>query len=139
MLRVRARVGVSQIHGLGLFAMEPIRKGQTVWEMRQGFDLCFSLNDLATLSDAAREQVLHYCDGDVDPLTGQLVMSGDDARFTNHSEDPNTVSAEGGRITVAARDILPAEEITWQYYSDASRMQLESLSAVVDSARYEQR
>jgi len=47
----------------------------------------------------------------------------DDARFTNHSADPNTVMADGGRITVARVDIHPGDEITWDYRSWHSETQ----------------
>ncbi len=120
MLLVRARVGVSRIHGFGLIAAEHIRKDQIVWEMREGFDLCFSAEDLTALSEAAREQVVHYCDGDIDPENSLHILSADDARFTNHSDSPNTASADGGRVTVALCDIHPGEEITWRYHSDSS-------------------
>jgi len=39
MLVVRAKVGPSRIHGLGLIAQEFIPVGTTVWELRVGFDL----------------------------------------------------------------------------------------------------
>lgn len=117
MLLVRARVGPSRIHGLGLIAAEFIPAGTVVWELRPGFDLEFTREEIGRLSAAACEQVLFYCDGDYDPERKVFTLSGDDARFTNHSDAPNTVSAAGGRITVATRDILPGDEITWDYRS----------------------
>lgn len=117
MLHVHARVGQSQIHGLGLIAQQHIPAGSVVWEFRPGFDLEFSDNDLQQLSEAARQQVLHYCTGDFCPERHVWTLSGDDARFTNHADDPNTINAEDGRITVAIRDIHPGDEITWNYHS----------------------
>ena len=42
-----------------------------------------------------------------------FVMSSDDDRFTNHSDNPNTRVV--GDCTVAVRDIQPGEEITNDY------------------------
>jgi hypothetical protein len=54
---------------------------------------------------------------DYDPATGTHTLSFDDARFTNHSDDPNTANAADGVSTVAVRDIEAGEEITWDYRS----------------------
>lgn len=39
MLLVRVRVDRSPIHGLGVFAAEPIARGTDVWRFTPGFDL----------------------------------------------------------------------------------------------------
>jgi len=117
LLLVNARVGPSQVHGLGLIAMEFIPSGTIVWKHCPRFDLALTSEDLQALSPAARQQILHYCDGDLDSETGTYTLSIDDARFTNHSDHPNTVSADEGRITIAVRDIAVGEEITWKYHS----------------------
>lgn len=117
MLKVDARVGVSRIHGLGLIAHQRIPVGTVVWEFQPGFDLEFTEDDLNQLSEAARRQVLHYCTGDFCPTRRVWTLSGDDARFTNHSDDPNTQNSDGGQCTVAVREIRVGEEITWNYNS----------------------
>jgi SET domain-containing protein len=60
---------------------------------------------------AAREQVLYYAYFDVPTKT--FVLSGDDDRFTNHSDNPNTKCQ--GDCTFAVRDIQEGEEITNDY------------------------
>ena len=47
-------------------------------------------------------------------ITLLRVLSSDDDRFTNHSNDPNTLE-EGGYESYAIRDIQAGEEITWNY------------------------
>jgi hypothetical protein len=120
MLLINAKVGLSQIHGLGLIAQQRILAGTVVWEYRPGFDLEFSDEDLNQLSAASRSQVLHYCDGDFCPERKVWTLSGDDARFTNHADDANTINSDDGQQTVAVRDIDPGEEITWDYRSFCS-------------------
>jgi hypothetical protein len=50
--------------------------------------------------------------------SGLYVLCGDDARFLNHSENPNCFdfySGEEQDITVAERDIYLGEELTCNY------------------------
>jgi SET domain-containing protein len=117
MLMVRARVAPSDLHGLGLFAAEFIPRGTIVWTFVAGFDHTFTQSQLLALPLHVRERVLFYCDGDFDPATGVHTLSGDDARFTNHSNQPNTANAPDGISTLAIRDIQSGEEITWDYRS----------------------
>lgn len=117
MLLVNACASISKIHGIGLIAQEFIPKGTRIWEFREGIDLQFTSEQLNQLSPVSKQQVLQYCDGDYDPELGIYTLSVDDARFTNHADQPNTVMSEEGRITVATKDIQPGEEITWNYQS----------------------
>lgn len=114
MLLVKTKVGSSNIHGLGLFADEFIPEGTKIWEFTAGFDLKVSEEDLKILSEPAREQFLNYCYYSV--VDGKYVLCFDDARFFNHSDNPNTTSADSPSheegMDVAARDIQPGEEIT---------------------------
>lgn len=116
MLMVRARKGPSAIHGVGLIAAEFIAAGTTVWSFRPGFDSAFPEGVLATLSEEARRQVLHYAFYDVPAR--RWVLSADDDRFTNHSDDANTAEVGGGYDSVATRDVCPGEELTWNYGKD---------------------
>lgn len=115
MLLVNARMGPSRIHGMGLIAKQFIPAGTRVWELRPGFDVILTEEQLAELSPAAQEQVRYYCYGNYDPAQKVYILSSDDDRFTNHSDNPNTAMQESGRVTVAVRDIQPGEEITWDY------------------------
>lgn len=111
MLLVRATAGVSAIHGIGLIAREFIPRGTRVWEFRSGFDVVLTAAEVEALSAVARDQVLWYAF--YDRTREAYVLSGDDDRFTNHSDAPNT--ADDGAFTVASRDILPGDEITADY------------------------
>lgn len=114
MLLVHARKGPSKIHGLGLIARELIPKGTRIWAYRSGFDLTFTPDQLLALPPPAREQVLYY--SYFDPRTQLYVMSSDDDRFINDSNDnPNVELDDDGDSVRAARDILPGEELTWNY------------------------
>lgn len=116
MLRVHARVGVSTIHGLGLFAKEFIPSGTIIWEFGPGFDLEIPDSAVELLSPPAQQQLRHYAEYFAEQRL--FVLSGDDDRFTNHSDTPNTRQENTGTtypIVFAARDISAGEEITCDY------------------------
>jgi uncharacterized protein len=50
-------------------------------------------------------------------VSGCYILCTDDARFINHSSQPNTIDTQEGEegLTIAARDIQPGEEITSNY------------------------
>lgn len=112
MLRVRTRIGRSAIHGLGLFAAERIAAGTLIWAYDPEFDVAFTAESLASLSEPARQQVEKYAY--FERQLGAYVLCGDDARFMNHSTTPNTLEDLAMR-TVAARPIAIGEEITCDY------------------------
>lgn len=111
MLLVNAKAGPSSIHRIGLIAQEFIPMGTRIWEFVPGFDVLIPEADLEHLSPASREQALYW--SYFHPATRTFVMSSDDDRFTNHSDDPNT--RVSGDCTVGVRDIQPGEEITNDY------------------------
>ncbi len=93
--------------GVGLFAMRPIRAGEFVVEYtgrhvtneeadRLKTRYLFELNEQWTVDGSARSNV---------------------ARYINHSCDPNCeAEVVDGRIHItAARDIMPGEELTYDY------------------------
>jgi SET domain-containing protein len=111
MLLVNARAGQSKIHGIGLIAQEFIPKGTKIWTFCDKFDLVISEDDMAKLSGPARDQVIWYAY--YDPELRVYVLSSDDDRFTNHSDEPNTENI--GEDTFASVDIPAGTEITWDY------------------------
>jgi uncharacterized protein len=122
MLLVKTKVGPSKVHGLGLFADQFIPKGTRIWEFNERVDHRFDESRLVGLSKAERKELLKHTY--INPKTGLYVFCGDDGRYTNHSDNPNTedvgydegiVNGEG--VTIAARDIHPGEEIFTDYKS----------------------
>jgi hypothetical protein len=89
MLLVRTRIAPSPIHGLGLPAAEPIRRGTRVWRFTPGFDLDLDPSCLDVLVPEQRQRLLHY--GYIDPRLRRFILCCDDARFINHSNTPNIV------------------------------------------------
>ncbi len=118
MLLVKTKIGQSAIHGIGLFADQFIPEGTPIWKFQLGFDLKVDTDELSRLSEPAREQFLKYAY--LNPQTNTYVLCFDDARYFNHSDDPNCADVESPDgeeegITVAIKDVPAGEELTWNY------------------------
>lgn len=115
MLLVKTFLRPSAIHGIGLFAAERIPAGTVLWRFHPAVDRFIEERALEAMSAAAREQVLKY--SYVDVHLRRRVLCGDDARFFNHSDEPNCLDLpdDDGGTTVAKRDIAEGEELTSNY------------------------
>ena len=120
MMLSRTKTGISAIHGVGLFAKEFIPKGTKVWEFTEGFDLILTKEEVANLSEAAREQFFNYAY--LSKKSGKYILCTDDARFFNHQIPSNITCRvpEGPDVVealecFATKDIQPGEEITNNY------------------------
>jgi uncharacterized protein len=112
MLHVKTYVAASRIHGLGLFADEPIAKGQVIWTLEPPIDQLFSREQVERMPQRMRDFLSRYafC------VSDHLVLGGDDDRFTNHSDSPNCVDHHELHALYARRDISRGEELTEDYH-----------------------
>jgi uncharacterized protein len=116
MLLVKCKLGQSGVHGLGVFAAQFIAQGTEVWRFQEGFDLEKTPEEVAALPPVAAEWFKRF--GYLDHRLNQYILSFDDARFINHSDDPNVrPDYEKHRCAVghAVRDIAEGEEIVINY------------------------
>ena len=107
----------SEIHGIGLFAAESIPEGSPTWRFVPGVDQAIHPDLLERVPEASRGSFLTYAYLDI--RTGLYVLCADDARFMNHSDEPNVcgdyeLDPVFG-MDVAARDIEEGEELTCDY------------------------
>ena len=113
MLTVKTTIKESKIQGIGLFADEDIREGVLVWKFNPLIDLVLEEAQLISLPDIAKKQVLNYS---YKTETGLYVLCGDDARFFNHSDNPNCYETSGPfDDTTTLRYIRKGEEMTVNY------------------------
>ena len=112
MLTVKTFLKKSSIHGLGLFAGEDIPKGRIVWKFVKGFDIVVKQGYINKLPRHTQEWVHKY--GYLDNKKGGYVICLDDARFFNHSNNPNTL--DSSNLTIANRRIKKGEELTCNYF-----------------------
>ncbi len=111
MLLVRTKVKPSLIQGLGLFADQVILKDIVVWQYNPVFDISYDKSEINNLPLTVRRFLEEYSYRQ----DNKLVLCGDDARFMNHSDEPNIIDYTDG-TSVAIRDIYVGEELTCNYY-----------------------
>jgi len=109
MLLVKTYIGKSKIHGVGVFAGEPIRKGAKIWRFVEGFDRCYTPKQFARLPKPARDFLKSYGYR----VDGEILFTVDNDRHMNHSDKPNTFLRAG--YVIARRNIRKGEEITNDY------------------------
>lgn len=121
MMLVENYVDRSPIHGLGIFAREPVPRGTRIWEFTPGFDQVFEERTLDALLPLQRRTILFYCY--VEQGLNQLVLCCDNARHFNYADDPNcgpaTHTVDGFVSAVALRYIAAGEEFTYSVDEDA--------------------
>ena len=115
-------VAPSTVHGLGLFAAEPIRQGSILWQFDPSIDrrIC-----LAGLTGQQRFDTLHY--GYINPQAPDLVVvCGDDARYWNFPQYGSPANAivgaefvHGEALIIASHAICPGDEMLIDPASDA--------------------
>lgn len=113
MLLVKTYIAPSNIHGIGLFAAEPIKAGSIVWRYMEGFDRMLEPQFVASLPEIAQTHIRHFCA--LMKHSGKYLMTGDNDRFWNHSDEPNCLTDEAATETKALRDIQQGEELTEDY------------------------
>jgi hypothetical protein len=113
MLIVKTYLGKSNIEGLGLFAAERIPKGKIVWILTPGFDVILTKKEIDKLPNVVKSFIIHY--GYHSENEGGWVICGDNARFINHSDNPN-LAEEDYKPSIAQRTIEKDEEIVCNYF-----------------------
>ncbi|HZD06207.1 MAG TPA: SET domain-containing protein-lysine N-methyltransferase [Longimicrobiales bacterium] len=112
MLKVPTYLAPSPIHGTGVYTAVPISEGTVVWEYDSPVDWEIPPEEMARIPEPYQTRLRHFSYLDE---SGLYVLCGDNAKFMNHSFEPNC--DDSGRTTVAARDIAAHEELTCDYRS----------------------
>jgi SET domain-containing protein len=118
MLLVKTKLGLSNINGIGLYADAYIPAGTLIWRFESKLDLKLCQSEYQVLKEQYDFETLDkyiY----KSRVSGCYILCTDDARFINHSSKPNTLDTQEGDegLTIAARAIVPGEEITSNYES----------------------
>ena len=114
MMIVETELRPITIHGLGVFLMQPVRKGELIWRFDSRIDLVYTEEEIATLPLRAQRYLRTYTTWH--EATRVYVLCGDNGRYFNHSDTPSTVSdAISFGDDRAARDLAAGEELTSDY------------------------
>ncbi|MDQ3010710.1 MAG: SET domain-containing protein, partial [Acidobacteriota bacterium] len=88
MLLVKTKLGISRVHGIGLFAAQFIPQGTVTWEYHPEFDTAYDEADIARMSSASGEQFMKYAYFDKE--LNRFVLCCDEMRHINHcAQSPN--------------------------------------------------
>ena len=117
-------VGKSAIHGLGIFAIDPIRKGTVVWQFETGIDREFSNYSVNYGEKRVRRFI--QARGYINPQSPNMwIVPVDEGQFWNFPPRGEAANCElgglidGEHLILAARDIEANEELTICPESDA--------------------
>ena len=114
MLMIDTELKPSPLHGLGVFVLAPLKKGDLIWRFDARMDRVYTPAELASLPEHLQRYLKIYSTWH--EQTGLYVLCGDNGRYFNHSDTPNTVSnAISFGEDHAARDLEAGEELTSNY------------------------
>lgn len=114
MMLVQTELRPSPIHGLGVFLLEPVVKGQVIWRYDSRIDRVYSSEEIDSLPRHVQLYLRTYSTWHED--TGLYVLCGDNGRFFNHADEPNTTSTGVSfGDDIAASDLAPGMELTTDY------------------------
>lgn len=114
MMMVETELKPSAIHGLGVFLLKPVRRGDLIWRFDARIDRVYTQEEVNGFPAHMQDYVQTYSTWHAP--TGLYVLCGDNGRFFNHSELPSTVSnAISFGEDRAARDLEAGEELTSDY------------------------
>jgi hypothetical protein len=126
MMMIETELRASPISGIGVFATERVRAGELVWRFDSRIDRIFSDEEIGDMPERLQRFLRRY--STLHAGLRMWVLCGDNGRFFNHSDTPNTRSlgiAFGD--DVAASDIEPGTELTSDYRTICDAMRLGSL------------
>jgi SET domain-containing protein len=114
MMMVETELKPSPIHGLGVFILAPVRRGELIWRFDSRIDRVYSEEEVASLPEHMQHYLRTYSTWH--EQSGLYVLCGDNGRFFNHSTEPTTVSnAISFGEDRAVRDLAAGEELTSDY------------------------
>lgn len=110
MFKVPTYLAPSPIHGFGVYTAVPIPAGTVLWTFDPPVDQEIAPEEMASIPEPHQTRLRHFSYLDE---SGVYILCGDNARFMNHSSEPNC--DDTGAVTIAKRDIEPDEELTCDY------------------------
>jgi len=122
MLTVNTYLAPSTVHGIGLFAAEPIPAGTVVWRFNRHIDKCFSRKTFLAICQGVDQCSLRHLLNSSYRRGGRYYYLTDNARFINHSADHDNIVFTDDYTETALRDIAAHEELleNYQYAYDTS-------------------
>ena len=114
---VYCRLGVSKVHGIGVFAIKPIPKGVNPLKSKMKYkDVPFTHKELKGVPASVKKQMKIFCYFDKDKfLVPSLGLNSMDlAVYLNHSKNPNVQFKKNDKL-VTLKSIKVGEELMMDY------------------------
>jgi uncharacterized protein len=115
MIHVTYKLKSSDLHGIGLFSNEDIKKGQLIYTASPLLDLNITQEQFDSLEQKEKDEVLWW--GFFDHPSKMWHVDFDVSKFINHSSDA-TITQDDNHdeaYLIATRDIQTGEELTQNY------------------------
>jgi SET domain-containing protein len=112
------RLGVSPVHGVGVFAVRDIAKGtRNIFSEDRGEWIKVPVAEVEKLPEHARKLIENYCTFDKQDyyVEKYAFRKLDICSSINHDENPNIIAIENGRYFQTLRDIKEGEELFIDY------------------------
>ncbi|MFC1742055.1 SET domain-containing protein [Nanoarchaeota archaeon] len=109
MLTIKTKLKEFPEKGIGLTADQDIKEGQVIWKYSPLIDITIKKTEIPP------EAKGFFDTYGVDRGSDTLFLNTDNARFINHSKDPNIKSIGHLKNNIAIRNIKKGEEITIDY------------------------
>ena len=114
MMLVETELRPSPIHGIGVFLLQPVSKGDLIWRFDARIDRVYTEAEIAGLPEHMQRFLRTYSTWH--QATELWVFCGDNGRHFNHSDQPTTVSnAIAFGEDRAAADLPAGTELTSDY------------------------
>ena len=129
MMLVPCYLAASEIEGLGVYSREPIRKGQLIWKFDPRIDRVIPLDSFSDADDRLDDFLKRYT---YVPHfdTSVCILDGDEGRYMNHSETPNTDFSSTTETGYALFDIPAGTELTCDYreFDSTAHVMMDSIT-----------
>jgi len=125
MIHIAYKLKSSDLHGVGLFADEDIKKGQLVYTASPLLDLNITQEQFDRLDQKEKDEILWW--GFFDQPSKMWRVDFDVSKFINHSSDATVTQDENHdeAYLIAVRDIKSGEELTQNYLEFETQEDLE--------------
>lgn len=114
MLLISTYLAPSAIEGIGVFAAEPVARGNLMWNLNSKFDVFVHPHEMEGLPAHMQDFIARYSYPHLE-MPGVVIVDTDNGRFMNHSLAPNTdfrIFDKGYALV----DIAAGDELTCNYH-----------------------
>ncbi len=115
MIHIKYKLDRSEVHGIGIFTAQDIKKGDQIFTASPILDVDITQEQFDLLNESEQKEVRYW--GFFDKPTQKWHVDFDHIHFINHSYTPNTTQdiSHPEAYIVAAKDIKSGEELTQNY------------------------